>query len=213
MGHPPDAPQVWHAGLFCEKKWSCYHCCAQKDFISSLISFTGNKKLIVCVCFVNAISNSQRKRKLRKVNRNAEHEHFVMMMGSSAGFWWTAFCPMGWFWPWSVSVRPRSSPSNMSCLRRPENILSITSYRKRHPTSSSALHRWELSLSWISKLSKSVFQFCENYRGNPLCFNWMVLQEKINIHLYSRPLNTFVLFWTIHFTPIERLLATTTVHC
>lgn len=67
----------------------------------------------------------------------------TVMTAVTAGFWWTASCPMGWFWPWNVSVRQHSSPSNMSCLRRQGNIPSITSCRRRHPTFLSVLHRWE----------------------------------------------------------------------
>lgn len=61
-----------------------------------------------------------------------------------AEFWWTAYYPMGWFWPWSVSVKPHSIPSNMNCSRRLESILSSTFYRRRRPISLSVLHRWEL---------------------------------------------------------------------
>lgn len=68
----------------------------------------------------------------------------VMMLCVCTEFWWTAYYPMGWFWRWSVSVRPHSIPSNMNCSRRLENILSITFYRRRRPISLSVLHRWEL---------------------------------------------------------------------
>lgn len=75
-----------------------------------------------------------------------------------AEFWWTASCPMGWFWSWSVSVRPHSIPSNTICSRRPENILSITSCRRRPPTSLSVLHRWELgdAFRWVKPIPGSV---------------------------------------------------------
>lgn len=81
--------------------------------------------------------------------KKASYRACTVMRAVTAGSWWTVSCPMGWFWPWSVSVRQRSSPSNMSCLRKPGNIPSITSCKRKRPTFLSVLHRWE-TLTWVS---------------------------------------------------------------